>query len=61
MSVNASRKAVIEGMTVSTSIGTDDSLTTITQSVNGSKTAAIPKNYFITSKGLLKLNDGTGT
>ena len=44
-------------MVVSTSIGTDDAFTTMTQSVDGSTTTVIPKNYFMTSKGIIRLND----
>ena len=44
-------------MMLSTSIGVDDIITTITQSVDGSTTTTIHKNYLMTIKILIRLND----
>ena len=47
----------LEGMTVSTTTGGDDAITTITQSVDGAGIQNIAKNYFMNNRGVLKLND----
>ena len=48
--------ATLEGMEVSATDALDDTITTITQSIE-IDTELIPKNYFMTSKGLLRLRE----
>ena len=52
-----SKIAALKRMEVSATDDLDDANTTITQSTGGSDTQVIPKSYFMTSKGLLRLNE----